>query len=316
MLPEKLRQLLFRINPQEATFAVRGFEAEDSVRERLEQVGLTFLKGYHTALAGTCVSEIAAQLDTIAPNLRGFGFEGAAMGLAIRDFLPPWNTRWLHEFLDGPGSAHVYMVYVGIGWWYARLQRPLSKLPPHWDPLLGWLILDGYGFHEGYFHWPRYLTQQKTATRLSGYARRAFDQGLGRSLWFIKGANVERIAQTITTLHPHRHSDLWAGVGLACAYAGGASASTIKCLQNLAGEEHQCALAQGAAFAAKARLRANNLVDHTETACEVLCGASAVEAAHVTDMALVQLPSDSDIPSYEIWRQRIQRHFATTLHHL
>lgn len=310
MLPKKLRQLLFHIDPKEATFAVRGFQAEDNVRDRLEQVGLTFLKGYHIAIGGKSIGEITAELEKIPSHLCGFGYEGAAMGLAIRDFLPPWNAKWLQQFLQGSGSSHIYMIHVGIGWWYARLKRPLSKLPAHLDPLLGWLTLDGYGFHEGYFHWPHYVTQQKIPTRLSGYAQRVFDQGLGRSLWFVKGANIGQIAQTIQAFQPHRHADLWAGVGLACAYAGGASAQNIQQLKNMAGEQHRLKLAQGAAFAAKTRLRANNLTDHTETACQVLCGVSASQAAYATDLALAQLPPDGDVPAYEVWRQRIQQHFA------
>lgn len=307
MLSKKLRQYLFRISPREALFAVRGFEAVDAVRTHLEPVGITFLQGYQSAIDGDSMEEIVQPLTEIDTALRGFGFEGAAMGLAVRDFFTLGRNQWVHKFLQGPGSPHIYMAHVGIGWWYARLRRPLSGPPAHLDPLLGWLALDGYGFHEGYFHWPQSIAQHTPPRRLHGYARRAFDQGLGRSLWFVKGADVDRIAQTINTFAAHRRPDLWAGIGLACTYAGGVPATAVQKLRALAGQTYQDELAQGAAFAAKARQRAHNIIPHTEVACEILCQMSAQRAAEITDLALEQLPADSVIPAYEIWRQRIKQ---------
>jgi hypothetical protein len=170
---------------------------------------------------------------------------------------------------------------------------------------LRWLTVDGYGFHQGYFDWPRYIKQQARPPQLSGYACRVFDQGLGRSLWFVEGADVTRIPQTVATIPPTRHADLWSGVGLACAYAGGVDESQIMHLRTAAGS-HQLCLAQGAAFAAKARQRANNPANHTALACEVLCSLSSDAAARLTDDALRDLPADGVEPAYEVWRQRIQ----------
>jgi enediyne biosynthesis protein E3 len=175
--------------------------------------------------------------------------------------------------------------------------------------LLRWLAMDGYGFHEGYFHPRRTIDAGTRPRRVSGYGQRAFDQGLGRSLWFVYGADVERIAHTIAGLTPERHGDLWSGVGLAAAYAGGVSAAELEALRRLAGA---ClpAVAQGAAFAAKARQRAGNPAQYAELGCNILCGESLQEAAHATDAALEGLGDDKeDEPAYERWRQRVQHHF-------
>ena len=50
-----------------------------------------------------------------------------------------------------PGDEHVYMAYVGVGWAMARLPRVLWSRLYAPDPLLRWLVLDGYGFHQAYF---------------------------------------------------------------------------------------------------------------------------------------------------------------------
>ncbi len=305
-----LRKSIFAISAEEATFARRGFHTGDhGARWRLEQIGRTFLQGYHAALAEDDLESLACRLNTVEAEFRGFAFEGAAMGLALLDQSSPWQPRRLGKFLDGPAASHAYMVHVGTGWALARLPW-CRQWPPAWlDPFLGWLAVDGYGFHEGYFYWRRYVGEQSLSGRLSGYACRVFDQGLGRSLWFVYGADVTQLPTTIAAFPLSRQADLWSGVGLACAYAGGVNRTAVEALRSTA-EPYQPHLAQGAAFAAKARQRAGNPSPHTELACQVLCGLTADAAAHVTDVALENLPADRPEPAYEIWRQRIQKSFA------
>jgi enediyne biosynthesis protein E3 len=305
----RLRQFLFGISLEEATFARRRFQrCEDKAQQRLEEIGYTFIKGYHAALEDDKFEVLVPCLNKFVAEFRGFAFEGAAMGLTLLDYLLPWKKR-LHAFLNGPGTAHTYMVHVGAGWTLARLRRQAERLLAQLDPVLCWLSIDGYGFHEGYFSWHRYIGEKVIPVQLSDYGRRVFDQGLGRSLWFINGADVARVSATIATFSPVRHGDLWSGVGLACAYAGGANRRDIEVLRAAAGSYHP-QLAQGVAFAAKARQRAGNLADHTDLACEILCGLSSHVAANITDVALKDLPLDSGEPGYEIWRQRIQAQFA------
>ena len=276
------------------------------MRERLEQIGAAFAWGYHAALEADCLEALEAKLNSFNLERQGFAYEGAAMGLALLDSLTPWRRNRVAQFLGGAGDAHAYMVHVGTGWWLARKPGNVARYLARFDPLLRWLVVDGYGFHEGFFRWRRYLEQSQAApTRLTGYARRAFDQGLGRCLWFIEGGDVARLPRTIAALAPERQGDLWSGVGLACVYAGGASGAALAQLCRAAGH-FQPYLAQGAAFAAKARLRAGTATDATRRACEVVCGLSAEAAAEVTDAARQELPPDAAEPAYEVWRRRVR----------
>ncbi len=204
------------------------------------------------------------------------------------------------------------MLQVGAGWALARVPRDVGKTLAHFDPLLRWLLLDGYGFHEAFFHPERVLGGRPHPRRVQGYAQRAFDQGIGRAMWFASGANVRAIAAAITEFPAERRPDLWSGVGLASTYAGEASDADLETLVESAGT-HRPQLAQGAAFAAKTRLRAGNVSPYTVAACRAICEVSVEEAAEVTDRCLEDLPSDAAQPSYEIWRQRIQQHFSPIL---
>jgi enediyne biosynthesis protein E3 len=171
--------------------------------------------------------------------------------------------------------------------------------------------MDGYGFYEGFFSWRRSIAKQVVPARIVGYSRRAFDQGLGRSLWFSTGANVKRIVEAIEAFPETRRADLWGGIGLACAYAAGVlDREAITILQTAAGP-YSPQMAAGAAVAATFRLQTGGSATHTDLACEVLCGLSSELVAHIADLARKDLPPDGAEPAYEVWRHRLAAQFAT-----
>ena len=309
----RFRRSTLSIPLVETTFARRGFhDGETQTREHLERIGSTVVYGYHAALDSSDAEFLVPQLNRIEPEFRGFAFEGASMGLTLLDHLTFRKSRRLRIFMDGAASAHPYMMHVGIGWAMARLPWLRRRLEPelsHLDSLLRWLVIDGFGFHEGYFQWRRYVAAREIPQNLSPYAQRVFDQGLGRSIWFVDGADVVRISTTIARFAEKRQPDLWSGIGLACAYAGRVDNHPLEVLRNLSGQ-YLPQLAQGAAFAAKARQRAGNQTDYTNLACQIFCGCSADSAAAVTDQALLHLTGDRVQPGYETWRLRIQQVFA------
>lgn len=294
-------------------FEVRGFKVRSThAQARLEHTGAQFLTGYEHAIISGSVAEMEQRLETVEYQYRGFAYEGAGMAVAVADAMTPWNRYKVRAFAEGPGEPHIYMVHVGIGWAMARLPSVLWKKIILPDPLLQWLALDGYGFHEAYFKTERYVENREPFTLKApwddpnNYAPHGIDQGVGRALWFIRGAHVEHVAETINAFDPSRRGDLWAGIGLAATYAGGTPAEELEQLKALAGP-HQGDLAQGSAFAAKARLRAGLVIPHTGSAVGVLCNGRTVEqAAAVTDDALVDLPPDGELPAFEIWRRRIR----------
>jgi hypothetical protein len=298
----------------------RGFHHKDeAARERLETVGATFLRGYAAAV-GTKTADVArAELEAVPELYRGFAYEGAAMGYAMLDGLPGGGRQHVARFLAGPGAPHVYMVYVGVGWAMARLPRFRWPAPDAFDPLLRWLVLDGYGFHQAYFRTGRYVHQHYDDPAFpwpggahAAYARHAIDQGIGRALWFVGGTDPGRVAELIGRFPADRHADLYGGAGLAVGYAGGAVESELAAFRAAAGE-HAGQAAQGVAFAAEARVHAGLLVPHTELATRLLCGRSAVAAAAVTTEVRPAGPDQPGLPAYERWRRQIADRLATPI---
>jgi hypothetical protein len=309
-----LRRWAWGISLEETRPERRGFTIDDPrTAERLTRVGTTFLLGYHSALGDPRPEPLAERLEALEPGWRGFAYEGAGLGLALLDALSPWPARRLRRFVAGPAARHRYLVYVGAGWTLARMPRRLgAMLGGLGDTLLQWLALDGYGFHHGFFDWRRTVAgPRRVPRRLTGYARRAFDFGLGRSLWFVHGMDPERIATSIEGFAPERRGPLWSGVGLACAFAGGLAPAGVAELRRRAGS-HAPDAAQGAAFGARAHLEAEDVPVHLDEVCRVLCGLSAREAGELTERTAAGLPADDGSlhnpePAYEIWRRRTRR---------
>lgn len=267
-----------------------------------------FLEGCRLALRCGSNPKLIRELNSCEDKIRGFAFEGAAMGLGLSDFFIHWRRTRLED-LEQLGDSHIYMLHVGLGWTVAFCRIPVERALRFADPLFGWLIVDGCGFYYGFFHGKRCLDRQAVPRRfLLGYASRAFDQGLGRSLWFAHQADIERIHRAISSFAVHRQSDLWSGIGLACTYAGGVNRASLERLLEV-GRKFRLELAQGAAFAAQARRRAATPAEHTEIACEVLCGMSSEHAAMITEVCRENLLAEGSEPAYEVWRRRIRVSF-------
>ncbi len=316
------------ISPREVSFSVRGFHLGDhETRSRLEAAGAAFVRGYQLALDIGEPEHVGRVIDATEGRARaslargadtdhggggradgiGFVFEGAAMALSLLDALSPIPGDRLARFREGPAARSVYTVNVGVGWALARLPRwRWRPLLCRLDPLLGWLAWDGYGFHQVFFH-PR----EPVRAPLPGYVAHATAQGAGRALWFFCCGDADLVAGEVRRYRPEFHGDVWSGVGLAATYAGGPQDHVTR-LPRLAGA-HAPALAQGAAFAAKARIRLGVPPAHTEAATLALAGVGSAEAAAVTDRVLAGLAGHTGpVPAYEEWRRRVARELTTT----
>lgn len=311
-----LRRRLLTPDISATKLATRGFhEKSPAARELLEKIGEIFLTGYGRAAEARTSAEVEERLERIPAQFRGFAYEGAAMGFAVRDALPLGGGGRFNRLLSGRGDAHIYMAYVGLGWAMARVPRFRWPKGDALDPLLRWLVLDGYGFHQAYFHTDKYIHEQYQDPRFPwpqpgvSYANRAIDQGIGRALWFVGGTDADLVATLIDKYPESRRADLYSGAGLAATYAGGADAMELEMFLCRA-RDYRPQVAQGAAFAAEARVRAGLVVPHTHVAARVFTGLSPFEAARVTHNARPNPSAEGALPAYEVWRQRIAQEFA------
>ena len=305
-----LRRWALTPDASECSLRKRGFHRKDATaQENLETVGAMFLRGFANAVEARTAEEAHDLLERVPAPFRGFAYEGAGMGAAVLDGLPLGSRDHVAELLTGPGAAHDYLVHVGVGWAMARLPRFRWPAGAGFDPLLRGLVLDGYGFHQAYFHTRRYVHEQYRELPFpwprdtgAADAHHAVDQGIGRALWFVGGSDVDVVTGLVERFAADRRADLYAGVGLAATYAGGADEDELTRLRERSGE-HRPQLAQASAFAAEARVRAGLVQDHTHVATRVLCGTTPEAAAAVTQD--LRPRGSTDPSAYETWRRDI-----------
>ncbi|WP_158883430.1 DUF1702 family protein [Amycolatopsis anabasis] len=314
-----LRRLLLTPSLSDVTFRRRGFPAIPSKStEHLEAIPQAVLCGFEWGIDAHDLWEVRCRLDMVEPELRGFAYEGATMACTLLDALG--RGRRTRDLLRGPGQPHLLLAYIGIGFAMARLPRPLwKKVVPDLEdsmfhPTMSWLAVDGYGFDRAYFDTRRWVDEQRVPAAYPwqgapGYFLRAVDQGIGRALWFIHGADASAVSAAVSRFAGARRADLWSGVGLAATFAGGCDADSLAWLRVDAGE-HRAQLALGAVFAATARECAGFTPEHSELATATLTGLSVNDARALAAATAVHRTTDQATPPYELWRRGILAHFA------
>jgi enediyne biosynthesis protein E2 len=316
-----LRRLLLTPSLDQVTFARRGFPGATSVAaERLEAIPQSVLCGFEWGIDTRSQWELERRLTLVRPEHLGFAYEGATMACTVLDAMRGGRGHKTRDLLDGPGEPHIFLAYIGIGFAMARLPRPLWKnvLPDltesPYHPTMSWLAVDGYGFDRAYFDTRKWVDEQRVPAPYPwqgrpGYFPRAIDQGIGRALWFINGAQPREVAAAVARFEPSRQADLWSGVGLAATFAGGTSRHSLRTLRQTAGE-HRAEAALGMVFAVKARTYAGFVPEHTEAAADALGDMSVEAATELADSTAVHDNGTDNDPPYELWRQKIRANFA------
>ncbi|RPF19996.1 DUF1702 family protein [Myceligenerans xiligouense] len=298
------------------TPVARFEELSGTTAERLGAIPQTVVLGFEQLMSSRRPEQIHTRLALVTPEHRGFAYEGATMAATLLDVMTPGPRHRTATVMTGPGSKHLLLNYIGIGFALAKLPRRawrdvLPDLPvSSFHPVLSWLVVDGYGFDLAYFRPDRYVTAQHRPAPYpwmddtTGYFGRAVDQGIGRALWFIAGGVAAHAEKLVDSFDPYRRADLWSGVGLAATFAGG---SDIASLPGRA-REHGGELAVGAVFAARARAAAECVPEHSESALSALTGLDVRQAVDLADSHADGFDGhgDAPVPVYERWREDIR----------
>jgi hypothetical protein len=292
----RLKSRLLSLSSKEASFSRRGFPGQaSSSREHLESVIHAFIEGYNLAVGTPHVFQLTFRLDaSFPPSFVGFAYEGAGLYFGLADLMVPRSESRLKAFTSSAAQRHDYIATVGAGFAIARTPLGLRRLESYQgilDPMNAWCVADGYGFHEGFFHWRRFVDGRREAPgSLTVQNRRLFDAGVGRAMWWVYGADPASIAAAISRFDGGRQPEMWAGIGTALAYAGGGPPGATSLLCELAGA-YRTDLLSGVPFAAHMRHRGGNPAQWTEEVCTDLLDLSVAETS---DMIVAELATYLD----------------------
>ncbi|MEM7410969.1 MAG: DUF1702 family protein [Myxococcota bacterium] len=316
---KSLRSWVLGLDPRDVRARVSVEGCDSSRIARFEAVSGQFLAGYEAALEAKDLAVLANRLERMDASLRPFAYQGVGMALAADDTLAPWRRRTqLDRFLAGPGHRYEVPLLFGAGaaWGKAGHLARSNFLPPvsevsssaaRIQAVLRGLAYDGWGSQEGLFHADRTIDAARRPRGVPAEAAGLFDSGVGRSLWMQRGASSEAIARTIEGFAAERASDLWAGVGYACAMVGGATAAQVDELVARCGVWRP-SLAQGVALANRVQLRSGGAGASVAIAVTRVCGLSAAETDRFFEDALLSAVVEP-ASGLDAWRTRLRLRF-------
>lgn len=231
---------------------------EGPIAQRVEQIVAIFKAAREVAEHEGRSPFLSEHLANADEYYRSVAFEGAAMGLALRD-ISQWKDVLTHE-----GATHAVQVHIGLGWALAEQQRPLPENPIWPDPDS---VADGYGYYHGLFRRRLTIRTQGMPDGLTDAQLPAFDRGLGRSMWYICKGDVEQLRTMVIAFPDARQPHLWRGVGIAVAYVGGCSDALLAAIASAA-SVHRPLLSEGAERGLRSRTQAGTPTNDAQKAVQ------------------------------------------------
>ncbi len=316
----QLKKRLFELSPNEASFSRRGFPGfRSGSRGHLESVIHAFIEGYNIALGEADMVQVSNRLDAaFSSAFVGFAYEGAGLYFGLSDLFVGRSESRLAAFTRSAAQHHKFITMVGAGFAIARApfgRRRLESYQRALDPMTAWCLADGYGFHQGFFQWKRFIEKRQPApASFKLQNRRLFDAGVGRSMWWVFGADPVTIANAISRFESDRQPEMWAGIGTALAYAGGGPSGAATHLRDLAGPLGSDLLS-GIPFAAHMRHEGMNPAEWTDEVCWELLDRSVGQASGIIRAELRDYFDSWQGSEQEKWdecyvalRDRVKRH--------
>lgn len=235
------------------------------------------------AIASECTREqMWFELDKFSPDVAGYAFDGAALAIGLNAAATQaWDQ--LENFLVSL-KAHQLAVTAGCGGAFMHAGLSIASISEAVDPFWRALLAEGFAFHESFYNVKRIVVNQEAPQVSEIWERRAYNQGIGRTIWFAAGGRPEIIKELINQFASWQRSDLWYGVGLQAAYCGGTE-KEYQQLRHHSGKQLD-GLTAGVSMAVFMRASSGHFPDHTSYASEAICGAKAPDIASLFDERL------------------------------
>lgn len=278
----------------------------NAYEDELRATSDVFLKGLFRGLSGNHVLAEAASFAAGQVQYLGVFLEGNAMGLALSDHLTPakhkrWNT--LRSEIE---TRHPYEIHTALGMalgLFGGKVETTKSMTSLWQ----WFVVDGLGFQQGLLHPDKFIERRvRTRRSLCVQGSKVFDQGLGRSIWFQAGGDVQRTCETVERFEKERQADLWVGVGVAVSHVGNLSQTSLTYLRARA-DKHAANFAIGIAIGAHVRHLNGTGKEVADNACRIAAGVSAEEAAAIVENAVAAVSGSPTDDIHIRWQGTISQ---------
>jgi enediyne biosynthesis protein E3 len=281
--------------------------AQNSISAVLQSVQHVFQKGFSLAEETSSLSGLADGLNAMDKEYLSVAFEGASMSIALNCIEADKEIKPWFDFLEQYAQPHTILYHIGLGWALAQLQIHVTPYLERLDAVERYRVMDGYGYYEAIFRTKKCIHGQQQPTGLNAASTSAYFQGIGRGIWYLNHGQISEAQGMIEKFAPEKRMDLWRGLGIACAYAGGCDETVLKDIMAAAGD-YRRQLATGAVMTAICRHKAGYITGGTELACKVLCKQNAAQLVSKHVLNNMELKADTE-KGYLNWIAGIESSF-------
>jgi len=244
-----------------------------AIAVRMDIIRTVFQDTFDVVSELNYTASIVSFLEITNKELRSVAYEAASMAIALNDFSTAAHSPITIAVMQGwkaflnASENQLTHVHVGLGWAIAKQQiNPSCFIKNNLHAMLQLRVLDGCGYYDGMMRQKQTIKNQVRHSYLDVENFSAYDQGIGRSIWYISKGDPLKVQQLIHSFSVERHADLWRGIGIACTFVGGYDSTVLKTLLSIA-EHHSTQLGMGAAMVTKSRMMANFNTTEMELAC-------------------------------------------------
>jgi hypothetical protein len=233
--------------------------ATNQVIQQIEEVFTLFRSAHDLAASLDTTEGLLQHLDSAKGPFISVVYEGAAAGMAYRQIQAGASKLTVPDW-----PAHGAQVHIGIGWGIAEAGARPDAYVHQFSGIMQGRVLDGYGYYSGLFRRRRSIQAMEIPEGIPTELLTAFDQGLGRAMWYISKGETGPLMTMIEAFPEERKTGLWRGIGVASSYVGGITPNEHKSLIDHAGSMGT-ELAVGLLLCASGRVTAGTGSAETES---------------------------------------------------
>ena len=270
----------------------------EKVTDKMALIQSIFIDSKEKGLSITNHSELNSILLKNDAEFISIAYEAASMGIAINSIKSNNALADWHNFYQIFGLSHATQIHVGLGWALAELNLDINSYINELEPHYKYRVVDGFAYYHGKFKRRQAVRMQEIPENLNSFGIRAYNQGLGRSLWYLAQGEVEKLHRLIDIFPIERRFDMWRGVGVAVAYVGGVKPIVIEELMKLSGNylpAFKCGIAIAVQTKEKAKVTSNDT--------SLICATATGENHSIICEKLNQLEKNGD---YFNWLKNIE----------